>query len=151
MNIKRQFKAAPIAVAVLLAGLSTSSAAAVRTVSPDQLPDYWILSASATELNVPNSGLNLEKPGCASASYTIGSDGVPRDIKLEKVVPNSDLGMTVVEAVKNFRYRPSADNVGQQPVHTYYTAQFNMRNFSAERKARLTAACDLPGYTRQKP
>ncbi len=151
MHIKRPFTAAPIAAAVLLAGLSASAAAAVRTVAPDELPDYWILAASATELNVPNSGLNLEKPGCASASYTIGSDGVTRDIKLEKVVPNSDLGMTVVEAVRHFRYRPSADNVGQQPVHTYYTAQFNMRNFPEEKKAQLTAACDLPGYTRKKP
>ncbi len=132
--------------AMLLLGLSTAASAAVRTVAPDQLPDYWILSASATELHVPNSGHNLDKPGCASASYTIGSDGVTREIKLEKVVPNSDLGTTVVEAVKHFRYRPSADNVGQEPIHTYYTAQFNMRNLPAEQKAELTAACDLLGY-----
>lgn len=134
--------------AILLFGLSTAASAAVRTVTPDQLPDYWILSASATELHVPNSGHNLDKPGCASASYTIGSDGVTREIKLEKVVPNSDLGITVVEAVKHFRYRSSADNLGQEPVRTYYTAQFNMRDFPADKKAELTTACDLPGYTR---
>lgn len=135
---------------LLLAAASTAAWASVRTVAPDNLPDYWILTASATELHVPNSGLNLEQPGCASASYTVGSDGVPRDIKLEKVVPKSDLGMTVVEAVEHYRYRPSADNPGQQPVRTYYTAQFNMRNLPQAQKDKLTAACDLPGYTRPR-
>ena len=102
--------------------------------------------ASASELNVPNSGLNLDKPVCASASYTIGSDGVPRDVKLEKVVPRSDLGPVVVEAVRHFRYRPSNDNPGQQPVRTWYTAQFNMRDLPQAQKDKLTAACDLTGY-----
>lgn len=150
MNTPRLCNVTLIAAATLMIGFSAAAPAAVRTVAPNQLPDYWILSASATELHVPNSGVNMDKPGCASASYTIGSDGVTRDIKLEKVVPNSDLGITVVEAVKYFRYRPNDSNLGQEPVHTYYTAQFNMRDLPADKKAELTAACDLPGYTRQK-
>lgn len=150
MNTPRLRHVTLMAAALILIGFSAAAPAAVRTVAPDQLPDYWILSASATELHVPNSGVNLDKPGCASASYTIGSDGVTRDRKLEKVVPNSDLGITVVEAVKYFRYRPSANNPGQEPVRTYYTAQFNMRKLPADKKAELTAACDLPGYTRGK-
>ena len=133
-------------VTVLLAGLSTLALASTRTVPPDRLGSYWIWTSSASELNVPNSGLNLDKPVCVSASYTIGSDGVPRDIKLEKVVPRSDLGPVVVEAIRNFRYRPGVDNPGQQPVRTWYTAQFNMRNLPQAQKDKLTAACDLPGY-----
>lgn len=138
----------PTRLGLMLAALavSTVAAAATRRVPPDRLDSYWILSASASELYVPNSGHNLHAPGCASATYTIGSDGVPRDIRLAKVVPDSDLGPTVVKAVRHFRYRPSADNTAQEPVSTYYTAQFNMRDLPEARKAELTAACDLPGY-----
>lgn len=132
--------------AVLLASLGATAQAAVLTVPPGEVPEYWILTASPSHLWVPNHGLNLEAPGCASASYLIGSDGVPHDIKLEKVVPNSDLGQTVVQAVEAFRYRPSDSNVASRPIRTYYTAQFNMRDFPPDKQATLTAACDLPGY-----
>lgn len=135
-----------VPVTLLLAGFATVAPASTRTVPPDRLGSYWIWTSSASEVHVPNHGHNLYKPGCASASYTIGSDGVPRNIKLEKVVPSSDLGPAVVEAVRNFRYRPGADNPGQQPVRTWYTAQFNMRNLPQEQKDKLTAACDLTGY-----
>lgn len=138
-------RSAPFRASLCLgAALLVSSAAwAQRHVAPDRVPYWWQLSASATELHVPNSGMNLDAPGCASASYLIGSDGVTRDIKLEKVVPRSDLGPTVVEAVKYFRYRPGPENPGAEPIRTWYTAQFNMRNLPAAEKARLTAACAL--------
>ncbi len=129
-----------------LLGIAANTTAAPIAVAPDNVPSYWVLSAAPTELWVPNHGHNLDAPGCASASYTIGSDGVPRNITLEKVVPNSDLGQTVVQAVEHFRYRPAAENRAQRPIRTYYTAQFNMRDFTDEKKAALTAKCDLPGY-----
>jgi hypothetical protein len=115
-------------------------------VAPDELPAYWVLDGSASDANVPNSGKNLHVPVCASASYTIGSDGVARDARLEKVVPDSSLGPTAVEIVSHFHYHAADGNVAQEPVRTYYTVQFNVRNLPTEEKNRLTAACTLPGY-----
>lgn len=140
-----------IATLTLAAGLLIASGTALAnmlTLPPEKVPDYWVWEPgpSSAEVWAPNSGLNLDKPGCASVSYFIGSDGKPHDVKLEKLVPQSDLGPTAVSVVQNFRYHAGPANPGQRAVRTYYTMQFNMRDLSDEKKAELTAACTLPGY-----
>jgi hypothetical protein len=131
--------------ALACAGVAAVAVAATRTVAPDRLPNYWRLTNTTVEAMMPNSGKNLNKPGCAAVSYTIGSDGVTRDIAVRKVVPASGLGPVAASIIKNFHYAPAPQNSAGVPVSTYYIVQFNMPDAPAERE-RLTRACDLPGY-----
>ena len=127
-----------------LAVSSTAMAQALR-VAPDRLNAYWILLNRSIDVDVPNSGRNLYKPGCVAGSFTIGSDGVPRDIKAVKTVPESDLGPVAANAVKHFKYGPSLTNRAGAPVATYYVVPFNGPDDAAGQQ-RLMAPCQLPGY-----
>ncbi len=119
----------------------------VHVVPPDDVGNYWIMTKSEVDGTVPNSGRNLDKPGCAAVSYMIGSDGIPRGTKARKVVPaNSDFGPIAVSLVRNFRYSPTDDNNNDLPISTYYIVRFNMPKDPAQKKA-LLARCALPGYT----
>jgi outer membrane biosynthesis protein TonB len=131
------------ALACVLA--ATAAAAGARIVAPDHLPSYWRLTNDTVEADMPNTGRNMTKPGCAAVSYTIGSDGVTRDIRLRKLIPASDLGSVAVSIIKDFHYAPAPQNSAGVPVSTYYIVQFNMPADPAARE-RLTRACDLPGY-----
>jgi TonB family protein len=137
-----------LAALLAIAGAMLAQAAVAqgaRTVPPDRLPDYWRLTNDTVEADMPNTGRNLTQPGCASVTYTIGSDGVTRNVRLGKVVPASDLGQVAVSIIRNFHYAPAPQNSAGVPVSTYYTVQFNMPADPAARE-RLTRACDLPGY-----
>ena len=141
-------KSRPFRQALLL-GLTLGFVAPVLAqpskVEQKDLYRYWILLNTHVQMDAPNSGLNLFKPGCAAVTYTIGSDGVPMDVQVAKLVPKSDLGPMARSAVSNFRYGPSLTNRVGQPVATYYIVPFNAPKDPAQRKA-LVDACKLPGY-----
>lgn len=130
----------------LEAGNQPSPRAAGPKVPPEQMNDYWILASTAAEGWVPNHGHNLNVPVCVSVSYTIGSDGVPYNPTVRKVIPDSDLDITALKLVKHFRYRASASNGIQRPIQTYFTVQFNMEDLPQAKQDKLTDKCDLPGY-----
>lgn len=119
--------------------------AQAHKVGPQKLYSYWILLNTSVQMDAPNSGLNLEKPGCVAVTYTVGSDGVPMHAQVAKVVPKSDLGPMALSAINNFRYGPSLSNSISEPISTYYIVPFNAPTDPAQRKA-LTDACRLPGY-----
>lgn len=114
-------------------------------IDPQNLYRYWILLNTKVQMDAPNSGLNLTKPGCVAVTYTVGADGVPLDVQVAKVVPNSDLGSMARSAVANFRYGPSLNNKDHQPVATYYIVPFNSPKDPEAQKA-LMEPCKLPGY-----
>jgi hypothetical protein len=120
----------------------------MRKLDPQNLYRYWILLNTQIKLDAPNSGLNLDKPGCAAVTYTVGSDGVPFDVTLVKLIPKSDLGPMAVNAVANFRYGPSLTNRNAEPISTYYIVPFNAPEDKAARK-QVVDACVLPGYNSQ--
>lgn len=130
---------------LLALAVSSPSMAQARRVSPDKINGYWILLNRNVDVDVPNSGRNIYKPGCVAVTFTIGSDGIPRDIKAVKTVPESDLGPVAESAVKGFTYGPSLTNRGDEPVSTYYVVPFNGPSDKAGQQ-RLMAACQLPGY-----
>ena len=130
---------------VLALGFAAPVLAQAVKVNQDNLYRYWILLNTSVQVDAPNSGLNLTEPGCVAVTYTVGSDGVPLDVTVAKVVPKSDLGPMARSAVANFRYGPSLSNNVHQPVATYYIVPFNTNKDPAER-AKLKAACTLPGY-----
>ncbi|MGH8157624.1 MAG: energy transducer TonB [Rhodanobacter sp.] len=133
----------------LLLALTLSVAAPVfaqaHKVDQQNLYRYWLLLNTKVQMDAPNSGLNLEKPGCAAVTYTVGSDGVPMDVQVARVVPKSDLGPMARSAVANFRYGPSLSNHHSDPVATYYIVPFNAPTDPAQRQ-QLLDACKLPGY-----
>lgn len=138
----------PLRQALLLAltlGFVAPVLAQSRKVDQQDLYRYWILLNTKVQMDVPNSGLNLDKPGCAAVTYTIGSDGVPLGVRVVKVVPKSDLGTVARSAVSHFRYGPSLSNKIGQPVATFYIVPFNAPKDPAARQ-QLVDACKLPGY-----
>lgn len=114
-------------------------------IDPQNQYHYWIRLNTKVQTDLPNSGDNLDKPGCAAVTYTIGSDGVPMNVQLAKLVPRSDLGNAAVTAVKNFRYGPSLTNRIDQPIDTYYIVPFNAPD-GPEGMQKVMEPCKLPGY-----
>jgi hypothetical protein len=100
----------PFRQALLLAlalGFVAPVLAQSQKIDQKDLYHYWILLNTSVQADAPNSGMNLDKPGCAAVTYTIGSDGVPMNVQVVKVEPKSDLGSVALSAVSNFRYGPS--------------------------------------------
>lgn len=124
---------------------ATPVLAQASKVDPQDLYHYWIRLNTKVNVDMPNSGLNLTKPGCVAVTYEIGSDGVPMHVQVAKVEPKSDLGSAALSAVKNFRYGPSLTNKIGQPIATYYIVPFNSPDDAAARQ-KLMDACKLPGY-----
>lgn len=136
----RQLLVLAIALACVAPVLAQS-----RKVNEANLYRYWILLNTSVTLDAPNSGHNLMTPGCAAVTYVIGSDGVPRDVTVARLVPKSDLSIVALSAVKQFRYGPSLTNRTRNPVSTYYVVPFNAPDDPAERK-QLMQPCQLTGY-----
>ncbi|SFS08076.1 TonB protein C-terminal [Dyella sp. OK004] len=132
-----------LVTAVAMPVLAQSQA---RMVGPEHLSSYWILLNTKVDADIPNSGNNLDKPGCVAVSYMIGSDGKTQDVAVRKVAPQSDLGPVAQGIVSRFQYGQSLTNKNKEPVATYYVVPFNMPADAAE-KAKLIAACQLPGYS----
>ena len=139
----------PIRQGLLLAlvlGCAAPAMAQSRKVDPQNLVHYWILLNTNVQMDAPNTGLNLDKPGCVAVTYTVGSGGIPMNVQVAKVTPRSDLGPAARSAVSNFRYGPSLSNHNGDPVDTYYVVPFNTPDDKAKRQG-LVDACKLPGYS----
>jgi hypothetical protein len=132
-------------LALALGFVTPLLAQTARKLEQNDLSRYWILLNTQVQADAPNGGLNLTKPGCAAVTYTIGSNGVPMDVQVVKVVPKSDLGRMARSAVANFRYGPSLSNHVGEPVATYYIVPFNAPEDPAQRQ-QMIDACKLPGY-----
>ncbi|MEI7037494.1 energy transducer TonB [Fulvimonas yonginensis] len=133
-----------LAFATLLAAGLPVAAQSLQRVDPQHLYDYWILLNQKVDIDIPNSA-RINEPGCAAVSYMIGSDGVPRNLKVEKAVPNADFGKVALSAVSNFRYGPALANRNSDPVATYYVVPFNAPDDKAGQQ-KVMAPCHLPGY-----
>ena len=145
-TISRRVRSA-LFVAVAVASCAPVMAQEPRRVPPEQLPYTWVLTNSDVSVDVPNSGVNIYKPGCVAVTYVVGSDGVPQNVKVAKMVPASDLGPAAVSAVSHFRYGPSKINKQGEPVSTYYVVPFNAPD-DPKQQAGVMAPCKRPGYAR---
>jgi hypothetical protein len=135
------------ALAALLVSTASSAAISpnVRAVGPADLSNYWVMTNTSLDVDVPNSGVNLSKPTCAAVTYMIGSDGLTRDIVVRKTIPAGDLKTVAASAVKDMHYVPGNANVGHEPVFTYIIIPFNLPVDPAARK-RITDACALADF-----
>ena len=117
----------------------------IQAVQPDRLNDYWVMTNTSLNVDVPNSGVNLSKPTCSAVTYMIGSDGVTRDIVVRETIPAGDLKTVAASAVKDMHYTPGANNAARSPVFTYIVIPFNLPADPAARK-KITDACVLEDF-----
>ena len=138
-----------IVIGIALFAIASGSGAAVgpniQAVQPDHLGNYWMMTNTSLNVDVPNSGVNLSKPTCSAVTYMIGSDGVTRDIVVRKTIPAGDLNTVAASAVKDMHYVPGANNAARSPVFTYIVIPFNLPADPAARK-KITDACVLKDF-----
>ena len=134
--------------------LATTTALAVekaQVIPPERLANYWLLAANG-DANAPNSGRNLDAPSCAAVSYIVEKDGSTSHAKLERLVPDGDLGKVAVSAVAGMRFAAAKQNPGKDRVFTYVVIPFNLPNAAsanaADRatRASVLAACKLDNF-----
>ena len=120
-----------------------------QTLPPERLQSYWLLADTGSPM-IPNSGRNLNAPSCAAVSYVVQKDGSTSDVKLEKLVPEGDLGKVAVNVVGAMRFAAAPQNAGKTPVHTYVVLPFNLPDPTtpalAEQRAKALAPCKLDTF-----
>ncbi len=144
MKSRRRIQAISLALAMGAAAPLLAQSQA-RKVGPEHIQSYWIMLNTKVDADIPNSGANMDKPGCVAVTYLIGSDGVPQSVNVVKVVPQSDLGAVAKSVAGNFRYGPALKNGTHEPVSTYFIVPFNLPQDAAQRQS-IINACKLPGY-----
>lgn len=133
--------------------LSTVSAAAekTQTIPPERLSNYWLL-ADTGDTRAPNSGRNLDAPSCAAVSYIVEKDGSTSQAKLERLVPDGDLGKVAISAVAGMRFAAARQNPGKDRVFTYVVIPFNLPDANSPnateraQRASVLAACKLDSF-----
>ncbi|TAM92055.1 MAG: energy transducer TonB [Rhodanobacteraceae bacterium] len=133
-------------VCVLVAGSAFAAVGPnIKAIQPDHLGDYWVMTNTSLDVDVPNSGVNLSKPTCSAVTYMVGSDGATHDIVVRKTIPAGDLKTVAASAVKDMRYVPGPNNAAREPVFTYLIIPFNLPADPAARK-QITDACILKDF-----
>lgn len=139
------------------ASITAGGAERVQVIPPERLANYWLLqSNSALAANVPNSGANLDTPTCAAVSYVVEKDGSTSHVKLERVVPQGDLGKVAVNIVSAMHFAAAPSNMGKDSVYTYVVMPFNLPGAQSTNtqdktaRARGIDACKLDDFTLRK-
>jgi hypothetical protein len=146
-----------VGIFLCIAVVSAGAAERYQVIPPERLSNYWLLqSSSAAAANVPNSGANLDAPTCAAVSYVVEKDGSTSHVKLERVVPQGDLGKVAVNIVSAMHFAAAPSNMGKDPVYTYVVMPFNLPGAQSTNvddkaiRARIIGACKLEDFTTRK-
>ncbi|GAH44628.1 MAG: energy transducer TonB [Rudaea sp.] len=141
-----------LALAVALTGAAGTAFALERAhlVQPADLSKWWLVSSTG-DPKMPSYGKGLTTPTCVAVSYRIERGGATSQIKLEKVVPDGDLGAVAIEIVKGLRYTAAQQNIGKDPVYTYVVLPFNAPDVNkgpgaAAEKQRLLDPCKIDDF-----
>jgi len=140
-----------IALAFILASGVALAAEKPQVIPPERLANYWLL-AQAGDANAPNSGRNLDAPSCAAVSYIVEKDGSTSQVKLERLVPDGDLGKVAVGVVTDMRFVAAKQNVGKDRVFTYVIIPFNLPDANSPaaadrtQRAQVLATCKLDNF-----
>ena len=126
-------------IAVLAMATSTvavaQSDAPPRVVVPDKLAGYWALVAASVEADVPIMARNISSPGCAAVSFVVEKDGRTSTIKVQRVVPEGDLGKVAKSVAAGLRFEATAHNAGKDRVFSWLIFPFNLPADPAARTA----------------
>ena len=126
--MQRHSRSLRIAAAFALATFAAVSVAQAppREVSTTELAKYWLVASASPTADAPHNGKGLDRPTCAALRYVIQSDGTTSDIVLEKLVPDSGLGIVAVSFVRSLRYAPGPSNRSQNAVTTRLVLPLNL-------------------------
>lgn len=126
---------------VLAAGLLLAPAfaqkidAGPKAVKPDRLSYYWTLDNSSVEADVPNLARGIAAPSCAAVSFIVEADGRTSRVKVQKVVPESQLRGIAESMGKHIRFNPTTNNMGRDRVFSWLIFPYNLPSDPAERTA----------------
>jgi outer membrane biosynthesis protein TonB len=115
--------------------LAQSTDTTPRVVAPEKLASYWTMIHSSIEADAPNYGRNVQQPGCAAVSFVVEKDGRTSTLKLQRVVPEGDLGRIALSAASNMRFEPTVTNAGRDRVFSWLIFPFNLPADPAARTA----------------
>lgn len=133
----------------------------MRIVMPENLSKHWVLSDRSITADVPNTGHGLNDPTCAAVSYVIEKNGTTSQVKLQRIVPEGDLGKVAMSVATHLHYKPSDQNVERNPVFTYLIVPFNLPEATAliagdkarvdTEREQIVAACRLDELKPENP
>lgn len=108
---------------------------APKAVKPDRLSQYWTLDNNSVEAEVPNMARGIAAPTCAAVSFVVEADGSTSRVKVQKVVPESQLRGIAESMGKHIRFNPTTTNMGRDRVFSWLIFPYNMPSDPAQRTA----------------
>jgi len=106
-----------------------------RVIASEQLAKYWVMTSTAVDADVPNFGRNMNQPGCATVSFVIEKNGTTSGIKVQRVVPEGDLGKIAKSVAAGLHFEATALNAGKDRVFSWLIFPFNLPADPAARTA----------------
>lgn len=106
-----------------------------RVIASEQLEKYWVMTSTSVDADVPNFGRNVNQPGCAAVSFVIEKNGTTSTIKVQRVVPEGDLGKIAKSVATGLHFEATAHNAGKDRVFSWLIFPFNLPADPAARTA----------------
>jgi hypothetical protein len=97
-----------------------------RVIPSEQLAKYWVMSNTSVAADVPNFGRNVNEPGCAAVSFVIEKNGTTSNIKVQRVVPEGDLGKIAKSVASNLHFEATLLNAGKDRFFSWLIFPFNL-------------------------
>jgi len=119
----------------LAAAQSTMDQTPPKVVASEQLAKYWVMTNTSVDADVPNFGRNMNVPACATVSFVVEKNGTTSTIKVQRVVPDGDLGKVAKSVASGLRFDATALNAGKDRVFSWLIFPFNLPQDAAGRTA----------------
>jgi hypothetical protein len=117
---------AAILIAPIVASAQSMDQTPPRVIQTDQHAKYWTMSSTSVDAEVPNYGRNMNQPGCATVSFVIEKNGTTSTVKVQRVVPEGDLGKVAKSVAASLRFEATALNAGKDRVFSWLIFPFNL-------------------------
>jgi hypothetical protein len=128
--------ALPISILVAVSTLAAAQSmdqTPPRVIASEQLAKYWVMTSTSVNADVPNFGRNMNQPGCAAVSFVIEKNGTTSTIKVQRVVPEGDLGKVAKSVAAGLHFEATALNAGKDRVFSWLIFPFNLPSEPATR------------------
>jgi len=106
-----------------------------KVIASEQLDKYWVMTNMSVNADVPNVGRNMNQPGCATVSFVVEKNGATSTIKVQRVVPEGDLGKVAKSVAAGLQFQATALNAGKDRVFSWLIFPFNLPADPAARTA----------------
>ena len=122
------FRIAFMALGVLATSLASAQVDQTppKVIASEQLDKYWVMTATSVDADVPNAGRNMNQPGCATVSFVVEKNGTTSTIKVQRVVPDGDLGKVAKSVAAGLKFQATALNAGKDRVFSWLIFPFNL-------------------------